>query len=176
MNDITLKHAGGRPSKYLEKSQEEWQGLINRYIESAVDYEMEIGRNNKGEPIFKTVVELPMIEGLADELGIDKHTIYAWAEQRDEKDNLIKPEFFHAIRIIKAKQARKLINNSLSGGYNHAISKLLLSANHGIHERQEIDKKISNKDGKPLELVAKETNPIKSLQLIQEIIDDDDDE
>ncbi len=50
-----------------------------------------------------------------------------------------KPEFLYALRYIKEEQRKRLINGGLSGKYNSTIAKLILSANHGMHEKKETE-------------------------------------
>ena len=103
----------GRPSKYEDKTPEEWVSLVDKYIKSCVDEDKK--------------VNLPTVQGLAYELGLHKDTINEWCKEHKE--------FSVAITKIKNKQCKELVNKGLEGSYNPTIAKLLLSANHGMAER-----------------------------------------
>lgn len=108
----------GRPVEYndnmLIKAQEYLASTHDRYDEQT----------------HKDIVNLPTFEGLAIHLGVHRDTLYDW----DSKY----PEFSDIIERLKQFQAHRLINNGLSGKYNHTIAKLILSK-HGYADKQEID-------------------------------------
>ena len=74
---------------------------------------------------------VPTVEGLADELGSTKKTLYTWGE--------IHPEFLHALERLKTKQGRLLQAGGLGAAFQPMITKLMLSANHGMAEKNETD-------------------------------------
>lgn len=76
--------------------------------------------------------EIPMIEGLALVLKVDKSTLYDWAQHPD------RVEFGQVMRLIKLQQHNDLVNGGLSGKNNAAMTRLLLGNNHGYSEKQEI--------------------------------------
>ncbi len=71
-------------------------------------------------------VNLPTAEGLALYLGVSRKTLYNWADEHDE--------FLHILDTLNAEQAKRLINNGLSGKYNSNIAKLVL-AKHGYKDQ-----------------------------------------
>jgi hypothetical protein len=77
-------------------------------------------------------VNLPSIEGLAIYLDINRDTIYKWEQDPDKK------EFSDIVETIRAEQAKRLVNNGLSGNYNPTIAKLLLHK-HGYSDKQEVE-------------------------------------
>jgi len=90
-----------------------------------------------------TEEQIPSIEGFAifeDRAGnsVTVRTLENWANRE--------PEFFRALEKIKMYQKNELINKGLSGDYNSAIAKLILSANHGMREGKDI-----TSDGKQIE-------------------------
>jgi len=85
-----------------------------------------------------TYTLLPTIEGLALELRISRDTVYEW-----EKENT---DFSDIVTELRAKQANKLIQNSLAGKYNASIAKLILSGKHGYVEKSEQDLTTNGKD------------------------------
>lgn len=122
------KNLWGRPSKYLEKTPEEWRTLIDKYIESCVDKKVD----------WKLEVNIPSAEGLCDELDIAKDTLYKWSKVEE------RVEFAYAIRVIKNKQGARLLNGGLWGQYNPAVVNRMLWANHWIVDKQEIDSKVEH--------------------------------
>lgn len=82
---------------------------------------------------------LPTVEGLALYLNIPKRTLYEWAARDD------KAEFSHTLAVLKDRQAKMLMENGLRGDYNAAITKLMLSHNHGMYEKTA--KELSGPDG-----------------------------
>lgn len=49
------------------------------------------------------------------------------------------PEFSDSLEKLKKLQKSVLVQKSLSGEYNSTIAKLILSANHDMVEKKEID-------------------------------------
>ena len=119
----------GRPTLFndeiLSKTQE--------YLDSCEDSVVQVvsGASEKFTTYKdKVTVKLPTIEGLAYFLGIHKDTVFEWDK--------IHEEFSDLLNVLRCKQAERLINNGLSGDYNPAIVKLLLSK-HGYADKQETE-------------------------------------
>lgn len=74
---------------------------------------------------------LPMIEDFALFLEVPTYSLKNW-----EKVHL---DLAEALGVIMERQRMMIINQGFSGRYNPILSKLMLSANHGIVERKEID-------------------------------------
>ncbi len=120
------KHAGGRPIEY---SAEKHVPLVHAYLAS---------RQDGLDPVTgKIKVALPTLDGCSTYLGINRDTLYEW--QRTYR------EFSEALELIVKEQQMRLLDSGLAGTYNHVIAKLVLSANHGMRERQDI-----TSDNKPL--------------------------
>jgi hypothetical protein len=101
--------AGGRPSK-----------LTPEIIERAYDYLQHFEK-------YGDVI--PSAAGLAVISEVSEQTVYNW-------DCEAHPEFFGLLAKLKAKQQQVLITKGLSGDFNAAITKLVLSK-HGYHDRVE---------------------------------------
>lgn len=82
---------------------------------------------------------IPMVEGLAVELGVSRDTIYDWASQED------KQEFSDIVNTLRASKSRALQNGGITKQFDGRISALLLG-----HEGYR-DKKDITSDDKPLE-------------------------
>jgi len=105
------KHAGGRPSEYEAKHTAFALSYVTLY-------------EGLGDAV-------PTVEGLCDELGISKQCCYEWGDKF--------PEFGDALAAIKVKQGRLLQSKGLNNQTNSVITKLMLSANHGMAEKTEQD-------------------------------------
>lgn len=99
----------GRPTAY----RKEFTALVYDYAENPKKYD---------DPV-------PTIEGACCEIGISKQTAYSWGEKH--------PEFLDALEALKHEQARLLQKYGLLNKTNAVITKLMLSANHGMAERSE---------------------------------------
>ena len=106
-----------RPSKYNDKILEKAEDYIKNYI--------------------KYGDEIPMIDGLALELGIHRDTVNDWEKKY--------PEFSDIVRTLMTHQGRKLMNGSLSGEFRERTATLALSSNHGLVAKTETD--ITSSDG-----------------------------
>jgi hypothetical protein len=81
--------------------------------------------------------KVPHAAGMAVHLNVTKHSLYNWADHDDD--------FLHTLAELKTLQEATLIDGSITGKLNTAISKLML-ANHGYKDKQDItsdDKSIS---------------------------------
>jgi len=86
----------------------------------------------------KITVKLPTIEGFASFLGFATSSIKLWATKHQD--------FSDALQKIKDEQKKRLLNKGLNGQYNSTIAKLILSANHGMAEKKEVDLTTNGKD------------------------------
>ena len=130
----------GRPSEY----KEEFIGKVDEYIRSCTDEYNPVltGVSIKGNEFYgkeRLKVNIPTIEGFAQFIGFSKKSIYNWAEQ-----NIA---FLHALEKIEDEQKNRLIAKGLSGEYNSTIAKLILSANHNMREKSDIES-----GGKPINI------------------------
>jgi len=114
----------GRPTKYSPK-------ILKQIAEYMETYE------ENGEVV-------PTVEGLALFIDCGITTIYRWAG--DDKHD----EFRKALERLKNKQKQVLVAKGLTGDFNSAIAKLVLSANHGMHEKQE--SQVTGPDGGPIQI------------------------
>ena len=105
------KSNAGRPTKY---QGEDTVKLAKLYAKSGYMLDNDV---------------IPTHEGLAEYLNVCTSTLDNWSEAY--------PEFLGALRYLKAMQKRILLNMGLTGSFNSTIAKLVLSANHGVHEKSE---------------------------------------
>ena len=119
-----------RPSKYNATILEKAEDYIKNYI--------------------KYGDQIPMIDGLALELGIHRDTVNDWEKKY--------PEFSDIVRTLMTHQGRKLMNGSLSGEFRERTATLALSSNHGLVAKTQTDITSSDETMKPptiIQLVAK---------------------
>lgn len=79
----------------------------------------------------------PTKEGFAIFIGTTKPAIYRWAEKHKG--------FRYALERIESQQGRDLQNKGLTGEFNSPITKLMLSANHDMREKSDVDVKSGGK-------------------------------
>lgn len=134
-NNVKYMAGKGRPNEF----KKEYIKAVDDYLKECSDKYIGIVEKSgeDGEKIqylhkdARLKVKLPTIEGFALRLGVCKKSIYNWA-----KDN---EKFLHALEKIEIEQKERLINMGLSGEYNSTIAKLILSANHGMAERNNVN-------------------------------------
>ena len=143
----------GRPTDYEPK----FCRKVDVYIGENQDIwtEFHKTRGIKSDSYDRVVeVKLPSRDGFAKYLGVVRQTLDNWSKEHEE--------FLDALERIDTEQKLRLQNEGLSGNYNPTISKLLLSANHGVIEKSETDvtSKGEKIQGFAVELIHGETkNP-----------------
>ena len=130
-NKALVKHAGGRPTKYLPASV---FPKIEEYL----------GQCSKEQ------LELPTVEGLALYLGVNGDTLVEWGNQY--------PEFSATIKKILMKQKTQLMNDGMYGGkeVNAGMAIFLLKCNHGMNDGSNVQINQQFNFGKVLEDERKE--------------------
>ena len=103
---------GGRPTKYNEMMLAKAQHYLDNYKEL-------------GDVV-------PTLVGMALALDVCTNTLYNWAEAE------VSEEFLSVFMRVEQMQHRVLVNNGLSGAFNPAITKMMLTK-HGYSDKQEID-------------------------------------
>lgn len=103
--------------EYIKKCNDEYEKFIKTEGDKSTSYE------------YKMKVDLPTKEGFALYIGVDTDTIGNWEKKY--------PDFFGSIKKIMTEQKKRLMENGLAGRYNPLITKLVLSANHGMNEKTE---------------------------------------
>ena len=125
-----MAHAGGRPSEY----KPEYVEKVDEYLATRVDEQYQLLKTEGYKTTSwenKIKVKLPTLEDFAQVLGCTHKTLTEW-----EKVN---PEFLLALDKIRNEQKKRLLDSGLSGDYNSTIAKLILSSNHGMTEKSEVD-------------------------------------
>lgn len=116
-----------RPTLY----KKEMIGQIDDYLEKCKDNYKEIATKDPKVTKIRFRVHIPTLEGFAEYLNTSDDNLKNWGKKHKR--------FFTAMQKIKAKQKTRLIEMGLSGEYNSTITKLMLSANHGMSEQVGID-------------------------------------
>lgn len=109
---VNMAHAGGRPTKY----DPSFVSKVDEYLAIAT----------------KENMHLPKIVSFAIFLGVNKTTLYEWANNY--------PEFSNSLSRILEAQEERLQDDGIYGGkeVNSTIVKLLLQNNHGMREKQDV--------------------------------------
>ena len=134
-----MTNLGGRPTEY----NEETISKAEEYLKQCKDVYLPIKGRNRRVISHKFKVNLPSIEGLSIYLNVTRPTIYDWKERYEG--------FSYILDRILAEQARRLLENGLSGDYNANIAKLALGK-HGYKESSETD---ITSGGKPISEIIK---------------------
>lgn len=124
-----MAHQGGRPSKYSN----EMLTKAHEYLQQCVDEELEFHKTRGDKTNTyerKLKVNLPSVEGLSIYLGVSRDTLYEWSKEHQE--------FSDTLDEVLKLQKKVLIEKGLSGDYNPLISKLVLSANHGMRDKTDV--------------------------------------
>jgi len=120
----------GRPTKYSQAIQDKAEEYLSSYLKL-------------GELV-------PTVVGLAIHMDVTTKTIYNWATEE-------KPEFLRIFTRVEQLQHRGLVNGGLSGEYNPAITKMMLT-HHGYSDKQQVDLSSTDRSMTPkptiIELVA----------------------
>ena len=118
----------GRPTKY----NAEIQALAEHYADNYVEY----------DDLVPTVV------GLALALGVATNTVYNWANESN-------PDFLRIFTRVEQMQHKRLVNGGLSGDFNPAITKMMLTK-HGYSDKVVTDHQSTDGTMTPtrIELVA----------------------
>jgi len=125
------KKSVGRPTKYAGKKT---LNAVEVYLNTCIDEyeEWHKTRGEKSDTYERTLnIKLPTYEGLSLALNVNIDTLMEWKS--------VHPEFSESLGKVKKLQKEVLVAKSLSGEYNSTIAKLMLSVNHDMVERKEID-------------------------------------
>lgn len=140
----------GRPTKYTPDhliKVDEYLAICND------EYTRELVKNSDGKESVKLQkVNIPSHEGFASYLNVNTSSLYEWAKENEA--------FSKALDKIKEKQKERLLAKGLSGEYNPVIAKLILSANHGMYEKTQVENKVSFEEelsNEQIEQIAKRT-------------------
>lgn len=106
---MTDKKADGRPTKLTDANIALAQDYLDHYLES-------------GDLV-------PTVVGLALHLDVATNTIYNWARTEE-------PRFLRIFTRIEQLQHQRLVNGGLSGDFNPAITKMMLTK-HGYSDKVE---------------------------------------
>ena len=108
----------GRPRKY----EENWPEKVMTYINDC-----------------KKNDSLPLIEELAlDVLECSDDTIYRYVNKKDDKGELVYPDFCGAIRRLQMLQKKMLMIKGLDSTYNSHITKFILMNNHDMKDKSDM--------------------------------------
>lgn len=106
----------GRPTKY----KPEYCDLIIEFFSEQPESKM----TERGH--ISVTGKLPTFESFATKLQVSVDTLHEW--------RTVHTDFSEAYTRAKAMQRDAMMQHGLTGAYNPAFTKFLLSANHGMHE------------------------------------------
>ena len=94
---------------------------------------------------------IPSVEALAGYLEVSRKTLYNWGDKE--------PAFLHMLEEVNRLQAKTLVNKGLSGDFNAAITKLVLTK-HNYSDKQ--DQQVTHNVGDEFLEAIKPTTGIPS--------------
>jgi hypothetical protein len=145
--EIQVYGSQGRPTKYSPAIIKKTYEYINGARDEFYNYQKGFGATDTYER--RVIAKVPTKEGLALHLNVHRDTVHLWSKKYKG--------FSDALDILDTVQRQRLIERGLSGDYNPMITKLILSANHGMKERVD-----NTSDDKPIEAPVT-INNFKSL-------------
>ena len=98
----------GRPTLYKDKYVQMMEDYFNREPYT-------IKHTKKG--VIRVPCNFPMLSGFASIIGIERHTLKAWADAKTENGNLKHPDFSTTYKMAQCHQEIILIENGLLGLY-----------------------------------------------------------
>ena len=104
----------GRPCEYKDE-----------YLQTALDYLEDFTKNGD---------EFPMLCGLADIIECDEDTLSNWGESTC-KEHLTHEQFFGALKRLKNKQKRTVLNKTALSKISTPLGIRVLAANHDMREK-----------------------------------------
>jgi len=122
----------GRPTKYNEE-------ICTKAIEYIVNYK------EYGDAV-------PLIDGLALELGVHRDTINEWTRVHEDFSDIVK--------ILKTKQSRTLKNGALNGTLKERSANLFLASQHGWVTRSEQEVVITDERVKHPDIIHLVAEPL----------------
>lgn len=143
------KNKGGRPTKYREN----YPQMVLDWLDKRKD---SYTTTPDGKEELR--VDIPLIEELEVLFKISKDTLYKWVKAY--------PKFSDSLREVKNEQLRRLANNSLSGKYNNQIARLILSTNHGYHEKVKEEKEV-NINYNPIDYMSQLKDGVIEAEIIE---------
>ena len=111
----------GRPTKYDESMPDK----VYAYIEKCKSKPQ--GETRDG----LTIEQLPLLCGLVKVLKVNQDTITEWRKRYEP--------FSAACNELLSEQKKILVQLGLSGAFNSTIAARMLSANHGLNEKQKLE-------------------------------------
>jgi len=120
------------------KYKSEYVKKVDEYLQQNQDeyFEFHKTRGSSSDSFESKIrVKLPSKRGFAKYINVSRKTLYNWSDEY--------LDFKQALERIDQEQFQRLINGGLDGSYNSTITKVLLSANHGI--RDGIDTNLTGK-------------------------------
>jgi hypothetical protein len=98
----------GRPSKFKPEYTQMMEDYFNKEPYTTK-------HTKKGE--VRVPCSFPTMSGFASMIGIDRHTLKAWADAKTEDGGLNHPDFSTTYKMAQCHQERILIENGLLGLY-----------------------------------------------------------
>lgn len=112
---------------------------VSQYLKTCVDEDYKLITTDGAQSTsykHKIRVHLPSLDGFCKFLNVSRNSLYRWREEHKE--------FRDATEAIIIEQKKRLIERSMSGDYNSTIAKLVLSSNHDMREKTEVEMNVTD--------------------------------
>lgn len=135
----------GRPPKY---KPEFCQQMIQFFsIDPTVEQER-LTVNKKGDEVVITdrvANKLPTFHNFAAAIEVNEDTIVEWASKKNEKGELVYPDFSAAYKKAKQLQKYFLIENGMNGVYNPAFTIFVAKNITDMRDHFDIEKTVKDR-------------------------------
>ena len=135
----------GRPSLY---KREYAQMLVEHFDVQPGEWSTITLRDGSEKSVWRANT-LPTLAGFCRKLLITQKTLHNWANEIDDSGNPKRPDFLHALRVIKEFQEDIFTTNGLSGAYAGPFA--ALAAKNILDWREKSTSEISGPDGGPIQ-------------------------
>lgn len=129
--NLWLTHAAGNGGGTVEKYKPEYSTTkMREYLDMCEEKSQTEMIPTRDSYIIERKAKIPTVDGYARFIGVFERTPDNWAK--------VHPEFARALDSLLSIQKEWILNEGIAGHYSPVITKLILSANHGMIERKQV--------------------------------------
>jgi len=134
----------GRPSVYKPEYAQELIDYFNKpaYTEKTIVFPNGVEKTERLSNLFPTLTRF------AANKGVTRETLHHWANEKDDNDRLIRPDFSDAYKIARQLQESVLVEGATAGVYNANFS--IFTAKNVLGWRDKTEQEITGAAGGPL--------------------------
>lgn len=125
----------GRPSDFKPEYVQEFLDYFNVKPHEEKEVE-ELVHGNLIRRKKEVTNDMPSLAGFAVKIGVHRDTLHQWANQKDDNDELIYPEFSDAYKRAKDFQENYLVTNGLASRINPQFAMFVAKNVIGWRDKQ----------------------------------------